>query len=314
MPEECNQKLGIFDKHLKQKYMLIFDSIRKYAEYYNNKSQHPLIQVMDMGMSEPKPRSKFRLDFYAIFIKNSDCGSHRYGNKYYDYADGTMIFLGPGQVVANEPEGEVYQPYGKAIIFHPDLLHNTALGKQMNQYSFFSYHSHEALHLADREREMIEACFENIKAEISLNIDKHSKQLIVTNLELMLKYCNRFYDRQFITREHVNEGILVKFEDILNTYLKSEKLQNEGIPTLTYFADQLNLSTNYFGDLVKKETGTTALEYIHLKIMDLAKAKLMDSTFSVSEVSYQLGFKYPQHFTRFFKQKVGLTPMEWRGN
>ena len=136
----------------------------------------------------------------------------------------------------------------------------------------------------------------------------------MTNLELMLKYCNRFYDRQFITREHVNEGILVKFEDILNTYLKSEKLQNEGIPTLTYFADQLNLSTNYFGDLVKKETSTTALEYIHLKIMDLAKAKLMDSTFSVSEVSYQLGFKYPQHFTRFFKQKVGLTPMEWRGN
>ncbi|MGR3809739.1 helix-turn-helix domain-containing protein [Jiulongibacter sp. NS-SX5] len=292
--------------------MLIYDSVKKYAAYYNNKSQHPLIQVMDMGLSEPKPRSKFRLDFYAIFIKNTECGSHRYGNKYYDYEDGTMLFLGPGQVIQNEPEGEMYQPFGKAIVFHPDLLHKTTLGKQIDQFHFFSYHVHEALHLSDKERSMIELCFENIKTEIDQNIDKHSKQLIVTNLELMLKYCSRFYDRQFITREDANEGIMVNFEDILQSYLKSEKLQTGGIPTLTYFADKLNLSTNYFGDLVKKETGTTALEYIHLKLMDLAKGKLMDSTLSVSEVSYQLGFKYPQHFTRLFKQKVGMSPLDYR--
>lgn len=154
----------------------------------------------------------------------------------------------------------------------------------------------------------------NIETEIKQNIDKHSKMLIVANIELLLKYCSRFYDRQFITREHVNHGIIGQFEQLLNNYLLSDKLKTEGIPSVAYFADELHLSANYFGDLVKKETGKTALEYMQLKHLDLAKERIFDTSKSLSEISYELGFKYPQHFTRFFKQKVGVTPHEYRLN
>ena len=156
-------------------------------------------------------------------------------------------------------------------------------------------------------------CYTNIISEISQNIDKHSKKLIVANLELLLKYCSRFYDRQFITREHVNHGLIEQFEQKINDYLWSEHLKIDGLPNVAYFADELHLSANYFGDLVKKETGKSALEFIHLKLLEVAKERVLDSTKSISEVSYELGFKYPQHFTRFFKQKVGVSPLEYRG-
>jgi AraC-like DNA-binding protein len=224
-----------------------------------------------------------------------------------------MIFIGPNQIVGSEPEGEMHQPYGKALIFHPDLLKGTALGQQIHEYSFFSYELNESLHLSDREREIVEGCYANIISEMNQNIDKHSKKLIIANLELLLKYCSRFYDRQFITREHVNHGIIEQFEEKLNAYLWSEDLQLNGVPSVVYFADALNLSPNYFGDLIKKETGRSALEFIHLKLLELSKERVLDTTKSISEVSYELGFKYPQHFTRFFKQKVGVSPLEYRG-
>ncbi|MGR3809729.1 helix-turn-helix domain-containing protein [Jiulongibacter sp. NS-SX5] len=223
-----------------------------------------------------------------------------------------MIFIGPGQVITNEPEGELHQPYGKAIVFHPDLLHKTSLASQMVNYNFFSYQSNEALHLSDRERGMVEACFENVKVEIIQNIDKHSKQLILANIELLLKYCTRFYERQFITREHVNDGLLLNFENHLKVYFGSDQLKNYGIPSVVYFAEKLNLSPNYFGDLVKKETGKSPLEFIHLKLMEMAKIKVMDTSKSISDISFELGFKYPQHFTRFFKQHTGQSPKEYR--
>ncbi|KAB7727312.1 helix-turn-helix domain-containing protein [Rudanella paleaurantiibacter] len=293
--------------------MIIYDTIRKYSERFNNKTPHPLINFVDLNKGAPLARTRFRLDFYAIVIKETNCGDLRYGNRYYDYSEGTVLFFAPNQVVINEPEGEIHQPYGKALIFHPDLIKGTSLGKQIHEYSFFSYQSNEALHLSDSERGIVDNCFGNIATEITQNIDRHSKKLIVANLELLLNYCSRFYERQFITREHVNQGILEQFDQKLNGYLRSEMLQTNGIPGVAHFAGELNLSANYFGDLIKKETGKTALEYIQLQLLDLAKERIFDTTKSVSEVSYELGFKYPQHFTRFFKQKVGVSPNEYRG-
>lgn len=292
--------------------MIHYDTVKKYAEAFNNKALHPLIAYVDLNQSLPLLRSQFMLGFYAIIIKETRCGDIRYGNQYYDYDEGTMVFIGPNQIIKHEPEGEIHQPYGKALIFHSDLIKGTNLGKHIHEYTFFSYASYEALHLSNKEREKILVCFDNIENEIIQNIDRHSKKLILSNLELLLNYCTRFYDRQFITRENIGQGIIEQFEQHLNEYLRHEKLQEIGLPTVSFFADTLNLSPNYFGDLIKKETGKSAIEYIHLKLLEYAKEKIMDKTKSISEISYQLGFKYPQHFTRLFKQKVGMAPNEYR--
>jgi len=292
--------------------MIHYDTIKKYAEAFNNKALHPLIAYVDLNQSLPMLRSQFMLGFYAIIIKETRCGDIRYGNQYYDYNEGTMVFIGPNQIIKHEPEGEIHQPYGKALIFHSDLIKGTNLGKHIHEYTFFSYASYEALHLSNKEREKILVCFDNIENEIIQNIDRHSKKLIISNLELLLNYSTRFYDRQFITRENIGQGIIEQFEQHLTEYLRHEKLQKIGLPTVSFFADTLNLSPNYFGDLIKKETGKSAIEYIHLKLLEYAKEKIMDKTKSISEISYQLGFKYPQHFTRLFKQKVGMAPNEYR--
>jgi AraC-like DNA-binding protein len=293
--------------------MIIYDSIKTYNETFNHPTLHPLVSLLDLSKGNPLKRSKFRLDFYAIIIKDSNCGDLRYGLKHYDYEEGTIVFFGPGQVGASEPEGEWHQPYGLALVFHPDLIKGTSLAKNIHEYSFFSYDSYEALHVSEKERTLIDICFGNLETEIKQNIDKHSKKILVANIELLLKYCSRFYDRQFITRETANHQIIEKFQNLLTDYILSESLQNVGLPTVTYFAEELNLSPNYLGDLLKKETGKSTLELIHLKILDLAKDKVLDNTKSISEIAYELGFKYPQHFTRLFKQKVGVSPNEYRG-
>lgn len=202
---------------------------------------------------------------------------------------------------------------GYGLMFHSDFLMGTPLGKSIQQYQFFNYQSNEALHLSDDERALILDCFAKIESELKQPVDKHSKKLISSNIELFLDYCQRFYDRQFITRENVNRGILEKFEALLNDYFNSENPQTIGLPSVAYFADQLHLSANYFGDLLKKETGKSAKEYILSKTIEIAKNKVFESDKTVNEIAYELGFKYPQHFTRFFKQKVGLSPMEFRG-
>jgi len=207
---------------------------------------------------------------------------------------------------------EYYQPKGTALIFHPDLIKGTSLTRHIQDYSFFSYDIHEALHLSESERKIILDCLSKIRFELEHAIDKHSKTLIVTNIELFLNYCVRFYDRQFITRDVAHKGILQRFEDLLSEYFQSDKPQTVGLPSVTYCAEQLHLSTNYFGDLIKKETGKSAQEYIQLKLMDVAKEKIFDKNKSVSEIAYELGFKYPQHFTRVFKQRIGFTPNEYR--
>ncbi|HEX8014468.1 MAG TPA: AraC family transcriptional regulator, partial [Flavobacterium sp.] len=252
-----------------------------------------------------------RYDFYIIFFKKINCGDLRYGLNNYDYEEGTLIFLSPGQVLGQNSD-EYFTPQGTALLFHPDLIVGTSLGKKINDYHFFSYAVNEALHLSEVERKIISECLVKIEYELQHAIDKHSKQLIVSNIELFLDYCTRYYDRQFITRENVNKGILERFENLLNKYFTSAKPQNVGLPSVTYCAEELHLSANYFGDLIKKETGKTAHEYIQSKVIEVAKEKIFDIDKSISEVAYELGFKYPQHFTRLFKQKVGMSPLDYR--
>jgi AraC-like DNA-binding protein len=215
-------------------------------------------------------------------------------------------------VVTVENSGDLYQPKGYALVFHPDLIHGTSLGRHIQDYTFFGYQSNEALHVSERERKIVLDCFSKIEFELEHAIDKHSKKLIVDNIELFLNYCVRFYDRQFITRDNAHQGIIEKFEALLNAYFLSDKPQTVGLPSVAGCASELNLSANYFGDLVKKETGKTAQEYIQAKVIDVAKERIFDHNKSVSQIAYELGFKYPQHFARLFKQRVGQSPNEYR--
>lgn len=211
-----------------------------------------------------------------------------------------------------EPSAELYQPRGHGVIFHQDLILGTDLGRQIDRYTFFSYNANEALHISERERRMVMDSFGKIAYELEHAIDNHSKELISANIELLLKYCGRFYDRQFITRDNTNKGILAKFENLLNVYYDSDQPQSYGIPSVAYFADELHLSPNYFGDLMKRETGKSAKEYVQIKIIELAKRKIMDSDKTAREIAHELGFKYSQHFSRMFKKQTSYTPNEFR--
>lgn len=292
--------------------MFRFNTISEYNAFNNHITKHPLVSVVDFSKAAPRQGHRMYFGFYAVFLKDVKCGDMMYGRNTYDYQEGTLVFLAPGQVAGVNSSGEIYQPKGYGLVFHPDLVHGTPLGRHINDYSFFGYQSNEALHLSGRERSIVLDCLEKIGYELEQNIDKHSKRLIVANIELLLDYCVRFYDRQFITRDHVSNGILERFEQLLNAYFESEKPQTVGLPSVAYCAGELHLSPNYFGDLVKKETGKTALEYIQSKLIDMAKERIFDTNKTVSQVAYDLGFKYPQHFARLFKQKVGHSPLEYR--
>jgi AraC-like DNA-binding protein len=291
-----------------------FETISDYNAFNNNETLHPLVSVVDLSKANPRQGSKMYFGFYTIFLKDIKCGDLVYGRNTYDYQEGTLVFFAAGQVAGMNSNGETYQPKGYALVFHPDLLHGTSLGKHIHDYTFFSYQSNEALHLSERERKIVLDCLSKIQYELEHAIDKHSKQLIIANIELFLKYCVRFYDRQFITRDKVHKGILGRFENLLNEYFETDKPQTIGLPSVAYCAGELNLSASYFGDLIKKETGKSAQEYIQSKLIDVAKEKIFNINKSVSEVAYELGFKYPQHFTRLFKQKVGYTPNEYRSS
>lgn len=294
-----------------------FDTVAEYNTLNNHETLHPLVSVIDFSKANPRSWDgqktvKIIYGMYCIFLKDFKGCDIRYGRNYYDYQEGTLVFVAPGQLTVVETDGQVYQPKGYALVFHPDLIRGTSLARTIDGYNFFSYNSNEALHLSDRERQIVLDCFSKTVHELEQNIDKHSKKLLVSNIELLLNYCDRFYDRQFITRDNVNKGILEKFEELLNGYFSSDKPQIVGLPSVAYFAEKLHLSPNYFGDLTKKETGKTAKEYIQNKIVDIAKNKTFNSHTTVNEIAYELGFKYPQHFTRLFKNVTGLTPTEYR--
>lgn len=288
------------------------DGVKEYNDYIGVDTLHPLVSVVNFDNIEPIQHFKRLMGVYAVFLKDVKCGDMVYGCQPYDYEDGTLVFVSPGQVYGVDSKGVAIKPSGYALIFHPDLIKGTSLSKTIKDYNFFSYEVNEALHLSKKERKTIVASFEKIAEEIEQNIDKHSKNLIVSNIELLLNYCMRFYDRQFITRTNVNNDILTRFENLLNDYFTSDKPFNIGLPTVTYCAEELHLSPNYFGDVIKKETGSTALDYIQSKLIDEAKGRIFDHSRSINDIATELGFKYQQHFTRLFKQKVGQTPNEYR--
>lgn len=293
--------------------ILKFDTVTQYNTFNRNETLNPLVSVVDLSKAAPRQLKRMSYGFYVVFLKEIKCGDLKYGISNYDYEEGTLVFLAPGQVIGSHGQ-DYYQPQGFALVFHADFIHGTTLGRHINDYSFFSYHTNEALHLSERERQIIMDCFSKIKFELEHAVDKHSKKLIITNIELFLNYCIRFYDRQFITRENSVKGVLEKFETLLNHFFSSDKPHTVGLPSVAYCASELNLSANYFGDLIKKETGKSAHDYITLKLMEVAKEKIFDTNKSVSEVAYELGFKYPQHFSRLFKQQMGVTPLEYRSS
>jgi AraC-like DNA-binding protein len=296
----------------------IFDipTVHEYNSDFGIETLHPMVSVIDFSKASiPRKRGDadgVRFGFYAVSLKQGEQCIMRYGRSTYDYQDGTLVFLAPGQLIGID-KNIINKPMnGHSLLFHPDLILGTPLSRIIQDFAFFSYEVNEALHISERERQIVLDCFSKIEYELNRGIDKHSKALIAGNIELLLGYCQRFYDRQFITREHANKGILEKFEAMMNDYFSSEKPHEIGLPSVAYCAQSLNLSANYFGDLIKKETGQSAQEYLQNKIIDAAKSRIFDTSKTVNEVAFELGFKYPQHFSRLFKQKTGMSPKEYR--
>lgn len=290
------------------------DNIQDYNEILGVETLHPLVNVVDMSTLPSIKHMKLIFGFYCVYFKQLDCGTLLYGRSKYDYQEGTMVFIGPGQIAGSDDGGETINPKGMILMFHPDILYGTPLAKRMKDYSFFSYSSNEALHMSEREKQIILNCFHEIREELEHAIDKHTKQIIASNIETMMNHCARFYERQFITREITNHSILDKFEKTLDDYLHSNNLADKGLPTVQYCAEKACLSPNYFGDLIKKETGKTASEHIQLAVIAKVKELLIETDRTVSEIAYEMGFNYPHHLSRSFKKLTGMTPNEFRRN
>uniref|UniRef100_UPI00404B6D86 helix-turn-helix domain-containing protein n=1 Tax=Fulvivirga sp. TaxID=1931237 RepID=UPI00404B6D86 len=281
------------------------------------KPKHPLVSVVKTA--DFNPIVDFRgikvvNNLYQITLKQLGCGNLMYGKNSYDYEEGTLVFTSPSQVTIFEGEmpTESETNNGWTLAFHPDLIRKSNLADKMSQYSFFSYEVNEALHLSEEELGTIEDLLDKIVKEYSQNLDKHSQNLIISNIELLLDYCTRFYDRQFYTRSNLNLDYVSKFEKLLKMYYEKEDVLEKGIPNVKYLASQLNFSSSYLSDLLKKETGKTAQEHIHLFVIEKAKNQLLGSKNSISQIGYALGFEYPQHFSNLFKSKTGLSPSEYR--
>jgi len=292
--------------------ILQLDNISQFNSLRGIETFHPLVSVLDFSKMKLIPEARAHYGFYCVFLKESVCGDLKYGCNYYDYQEGTLVFIAPGQIVGIGNKPGAAKPKGRGLLFHPDLIRGTSLGQNIKKYTFFSYEANEALHISEKERQVVLDCLDNIDHELSQSIDKHSKTLIANNIELLLNYCMRYYDRQFITRSLVNKDILGRFEKLIDNYFQSEVVHIYGLPTVKYCADQLHLSANYFGDLIKKETGKSAQENIQLKVMSLARERIFDRSKTLSEIAYELGFKSPQHFSRMFKNETGQTPNEYR--
>lgn len=290
------------------------DTVDKYNKLYGLETLHPWVSVIDLTKStQTVNHLQMHYGLYALFLKGGKECDLTYGRRNYDYQEGTIVSFAPGQVVEVSMTKEEVKPPVYGVLFHPDLIRGTSLGESINKYGFFFYASNEALHLSELERSIVTDCLAKINSELEHGIDKHSKPLIVMNIELLLNYCLRFYERQFITRESVNKDVIQKFELLINDYWNSHLATETRLPSVKYFADKVHLSPNYFGDLIKKEMGKSAQEYIQFKVIERAKDRIANTHLTMSEIAYELGFQYPQHFSRLFKKQTGVTPNEYRG-
>ena len=296
-----------------EKTLLNIETVTEYDDMLGVETLHPQVSVINLSKARPMHHMRHTFSFYVVFLKDEKNCELIYGRQRYDYQKGSVVCLAPGQVIGIDDTGEEFQPQGYALCFHPDLIRGTNLGRNIKEYTFFSYEVNEALHLSERERATFIDCLQKIQEELLHPIDRLSRRLIANNIELLLNYCLRFYERQFITRQDTNRDILTRFEALLDNYFSNDNTRQEGLPTVKYCAGELCLSPNYFGDLIKKETGKTALECIQDKIISIAKEQLLIPSHSVSQIAYGLGFQYPQHFTRVFKKSTGMTPNEYRG-
>ena len=288
------------------------DNIQQYNQFFGVKTLHPQVGIIHFNRSENQPTHKMTFGFYALYLVKTVGITMDYGKTQYDFNDGTVICLAPGQTIGvhRMPGGPVPEAIG--LMFHPDLLYGTTLAQRIKQFTFFSYTSNEALHLSSDECGIIQNYMEHIERELNHPIDNFSRQLFVSNIEVLLNYCMRFYERQFASREKLNNDVLARFEQLLNGYWDSGAAKLHGLPTVKYFADKLCLSPNYFGDLIKSVAGRSAQECIQSQITEMAKEAILNPRLNTKQIADMLGFQYPQHFSRFFKKQVGCTPKEYQ--
>lgn len=299
------------------KEIIKLQSISDLNKFIALSTQHPLVAVVDFSKMDEYIENGTRIsaDFYTIMFKNYCANKIRYGRSSYDFQEGSLICIAPKQVLTMDSEIEKREDMmGWGLFFHPDILRGTALASKMKDYTFFSYETSEALHLSEKEKEILFDCVQKIESELKENIDSHSQTLIVSNIELLLNYCARYYGRQFITRKHSNSSIVSQVEKLLQEYFDTQDIRQQGLPSVKWLAEQVHLSPGYLGDLLKKETGMNAQDHIHYHLIEAAKNILLNSDRSVSEIAYSLGFEYPQYFSKLFKMKTGKSPGEYRLN
>ena len=288
-----------------------YNTVQEFNDHLGFETLHPLVSVLRSDKPRKIEESIYHYGLYALFLKENKGCKLSYGRTEYDFDEMTVTSFAPGQTIHVEPNPDVPVPKWTSLVFHPDLLSRTQLGRNISRYEFFDYTSNEALHLSCGEIEIFRGVLDMIAQELHRSIDKHSRELIVSNIELLLNYCLRFYDRQFVTREEINHTVVKKFVKLLDEYI-AQQAEKDGLPTVAYFADKCCYSSKYFGELVKTETGRTAKDFINDRVLRRAKQLLDDDAFSITQVSQQLGFEYPQHFVRFFKARTGQTPSEYR--
>lgn len=277
---------------------------------------HPLVSLVDYGHTKILPEhlgEHWHFNFYSIGVKRN-VGTVRYGQQKYDFDQGLMSFIAPGQLLSIEPNHKAnnLKPSGWLLLIHPDFIWNTSLTTSIQQYDFFDYSIKEALFLSEKEENTIEGIFQNIEQEFRNNIDRFSQNIIIAQIELLLSYSERFYQRQFITRQKVNHEVLIRLEQLLNDYFNNEDVLDNGLPTVQYIASELNLTPNYLSKLLKTLSGRSTQQHIHEKIIEKAKIKLSTTSSSISEIAYELGFEHSQSFSKLFKSKTSISPIEFR--
>ncbi len=296
--------------------ILVVDSISEIHQSLGlPKPKHPLLSVFyhrDGILPESYDGVRLQLNLYQIMFKSGHEGSFGYGRNTYDFKEGSIIFTRPGQVITLESHDDGMVPRGWSLLFHPDLIRKSSLGRTIEEYNFFDYEVTEALHVSDLEKTSLEELVHKIELEYQQHIDRHSQKLIVSNIELLLDYCTRYYDRQFFTRTNLHQDLVSDFNALLRDYYRSDMLTKVGMPTVKYCGEAMNMSPNYLSDLLKKETGKSAQEHIHHFVVDRAKTLLLGSTEAISHIAYDLGFEYSQHFSRLFKAKTGMSPGAYR--